>query len=251
MEPVAPESITGTTLVDFLDRLLEKGLVIRADLIISLAGIPLLGVSLSAAIAGIETMLQYGIMTDWDASIRACEGEQRATVVCWPLLEGEELLLKMFGFHYQSDGVYRAWRPGTIYLTKERLLFFNRIFREATVEVPLGTITSLSLASVTNLDGKKRKVLVVLADSKEWIRLRGQDIAALYRSVTERLAEMGKEVEESAVLMAASDPALSFPGASEEIAQSGKTWFRVEGRDETRPSTFDGLFDESNGPRVQ
>ena len=78
MEPEAPASTTRATVVDLLDRVLDKGLVLRADLIISLAGIPLIGVSLHAAIAGMETMLEYGIMTDWDANTRAVEREQKA-----------------------------------------------------------------------------------------------------------------------------------------------------------------------------
>jgi len=58
------------TLVDLLDRVLDKGLVINADIIISVAGIPLLGVNLRAALAGMETMLKYGIMKDWDELTR-------------------------------------------------------------------------------------------------------------------------------------------------------------------------------------
>ncbi len=74
MEPIRERS---ATLVDLLDRVLDKGLIIHADVIISLSGIPLIGVNLRAAIAGMETMLEYGIMRDWDAAIRALETEHR------------------------------------------------------------------------------------------------------------------------------------------------------------------------------
>lgn len=57
-------------LVELLDKILDKGVVLNADVIISVAGIPLVGVSLRAALAGIETMLEYGIMEAWDESIR-------------------------------------------------------------------------------------------------------------------------------------------------------------------------------------
>jgi hypothetical protein len=53
-----------------LDRVLDKGIMLRADMIISVAGIPLIGVRLSVALAGMETMLKYGIMSDWDQAIR-------------------------------------------------------------------------------------------------------------------------------------------------------------------------------------
>ena len=66
-----PTRDTHATLVDLLDRVLEKGLVLNADLLIHVAGIPLLGVNLRACIAGIETMLKYGIWQDWDEAQRS------------------------------------------------------------------------------------------------------------------------------------------------------------------------------------
>jgi len=65
------------TLVDLLDRVLDRGLVINADIIISLAGVPLIGINLRAALAGMETMVEYGVMSDWDQRIRAREMESR------------------------------------------------------------------------------------------------------------------------------------------------------------------------------
>ena len=65
------------TLVDLLDRILDKGLILDADLIIHVAGIPLIGVKLKAAIAGMETMLKYGIWEDWDAAQRAVALEEQ------------------------------------------------------------------------------------------------------------------------------------------------------------------------------
>ena len=72
-----PTRNSHATLVDLLDRVLDKGLVIQADIIISLAGVPLIGVNLRAALAGMETMLEYGLMKEWDARTRAWENEQR------------------------------------------------------------------------------------------------------------------------------------------------------------------------------
>jgi hypothetical protein len=72
-----PTRDTPATLVDLLDRVLDKGLIINADLIVSVAGIPLLGINLRAALAGMETMLRYGIMQAWDERTRAWEREHR------------------------------------------------------------------------------------------------------------------------------------------------------------------------------
>ncbi len=72
-----PARDTQATLVDLLDRVLEKGLVLNADLIITLAGVPLIGVNLRACIAGIETMLKYGIWEDRDVAQRATAAGER------------------------------------------------------------------------------------------------------------------------------------------------------------------------------
>ena len=61
MEPTRTGS---ATLVDLLERVLDKGLILNADLIISLAGVPLIAVSLRAAIASVETMAKYGMMRE-------------------------------------------------------------------------------------------------------------------------------------------------------------------------------------------
>ncbi|MDP2727713.1 MAG: gas vesicle protein [Dehalococcoidia bacterium] len=74
MEPMRD---SGATLVDLLDRALDKGLVLHADIIVSVAGVPLIGINLRAALAGMETMLAYGMMQGWDEGIRAWEREKR------------------------------------------------------------------------------------------------------------------------------------------------------------------------------
>ncbi|MCJ7507202.1 MAG: gas vesicle protein [candidate division Zixibacteria bacterium] len=74
MEPVRN---TNVTLVDLLDRILDKGLVIYADVIVSVAGVPLIGINLRTALAGMEAMLEYGVMKEWDEKSRAWERERR------------------------------------------------------------------------------------------------------------------------------------------------------------------------------
>ncbi len=73
MEPLRD---TRATLVDLLDRVLDKGIMLDADLMITMAGIPLIGIKLKAAIAGIETMLEYGLWNDWDEAQRAYAAEE-------------------------------------------------------------------------------------------------------------------------------------------------------------------------------
>lgn len=63
MEPIHGRR---ATLSDLLDRVLDKGIIINADIVLSLANVPLIGVNLRAAIAGMETMVKYGLMRDYD-----------------------------------------------------------------------------------------------------------------------------------------------------------------------------------------
>ncbi len=66
MKPIREKE---ATLVDLLDRLLDKGLVLNADLVITMGDVPLIGINLKAAIAGMETMLQYGLMREFDKEV--------------------------------------------------------------------------------------------------------------------------------------------------------------------------------------
>lgn len=52
---------TPGTLADVIDRILDKGLVINADIRVSLVGVELLGVTIRAALASFETAAAYGL----------------------------------------------------------------------------------------------------------------------------------------------------------------------------------------------
>lgn len=55
------EKDSSGTLADVIDRILDKGLVINADITVSLAGVELLGIKIRAALASFETAAQYGL----------------------------------------------------------------------------------------------------------------------------------------------------------------------------------------------
>jgi ribosomal protein L37AE/L43A len=48
-------------LADAIDRILDKGLVINADIVVSVAGVELLGIKIRAALASFETAAKYGL----------------------------------------------------------------------------------------------------------------------------------------------------------------------------------------------
>lgn len=62
-------------IVDLLDVLLDEGVMIQADVLITVADVPLVGINLRAAIAGMATMHEYGFFEDWDEAVRARESD--------------------------------------------------------------------------------------------------------------------------------------------------------------------------------
>ncbi len=54
-------TIDGATLADVIDRILDKGLVINADILVSAAGVELLNLRIRAALASFETAAKYGL----------------------------------------------------------------------------------------------------------------------------------------------------------------------------------------------
>lgn len=52
---------SGGTLADVVDRILDKGLVINADIMVSVAGVELLDIKIRAALASFETAARYGL----------------------------------------------------------------------------------------------------------------------------------------------------------------------------------------------
>jgi gas vesicle structural protein len=49
------------TLLDTIERILDKGVIINADISVSLVGIELLGIKIRASIASFETAARYGM----------------------------------------------------------------------------------------------------------------------------------------------------------------------------------------------
>lgn len=57
-------------LVDLVDVLLREGAVVDADVLITVGGVPLVGLKLRAAVAGMATMTDHELLTEWDAARR-------------------------------------------------------------------------------------------------------------------------------------------------------------------------------------
>jgi len=189
MEPVR-EWKSRATLVDLLDRVFDKGVVINADIIISVAGVPLIGVSLRAALAGMETMLKYGMLQDMDAKTRMKEAQYRKNKEV-PLLEGEEIALKMFGSYYYSDGIYRAWKSGYFYLTNFRLLLYQQDIAEIVFQIPLKKITAIKIRREKSFTGKDKDIIYLALGKKKVARLNVLQTQEFIKKLRDLQGEVG------------------------------------------------------------
>ena len=85
------------TLADVIDRVLDKGLVINADICVSLAGVELLGIKIRAALASFETAARYGLEfpsgTNYEKSAwKEAEAGRETCPQCGKKVATEELL---------------------------------------------------------------------------------------------------------------------------------------------------------------
>jgi len=213
---VEPVRNTNATLVDLLDRILDKGLVIYADVIVSVAGIPLIGVNLRTALAGMETMLEYGVMVNWDEKSRARESElgsygrehrkKKSAGSCGevPLIEGEEIILKMLGSYRDTEGIYNTWRPGLLYLTDKGLYLYQKDFNEILFQTPLEEIKAMVMKKEADFAKEPVDVLYLLVrpQGTEIVdnrveRLRAVDIYRLKEAIEERIKIEGLTLDDN------------------------------------------------------
>jgi hypothetical protein len=219
---VEPTRDTQATLVDLLDRILDKGLILNADVIIHVAGIPLLGVNLKACLAGMETMLKYGIWQDWDAAQRAIATEEQRRKKEVPLAMDEEVLLKMFASQWYSKGIYHNWRPGHLYITDRRVFLFRKEPAEVLFQYPYNEIKRLVTERKNNIAGKETDYLYLLLSSGEVAQLHPSDAQVVRSAIEERMKALGLELDESIPLPMLDEIARQFLSDEEQVVHSGK-----------------------------
>ena len=90
--------VEGSGLADVIDRILDKGLVINADICVSVAGVELLGIKIRAALASFETAARYGLEfpsgTNYEKAAwkEAQVGNKETCPECGKMVLVEELL---------------------------------------------------------------------------------------------------------------------------------------------------------------
>ncbi|TEB15400.1 Gas vesicle protein [Pelotomaculum sp. FP] len=181
-----------TTLNDLLDRLLTKGLMLNSDVVVTVSGIPLLGLNLRLALGGMSTMLRYGFMTDWDEAIRSVAKKKQ--VEAGPHLEdGEQLLLTLFGSCWYSKGIYSAWRPGLIHLTNRRLLLYQQEPSETLLDINLWLISGIDTRQVAHFSDQNRQEVWLTMTSGDVVRLHCVDIQNLFDTLKKAQALAGSK----------------------------------------------------------
>ena len=212
LPPLEPTRDPGVTLPDLLEVLLNRGVILHLDLIVAVADIPLIGISLRAAIAGIETMLEYGMMRQWDDQTRAWV--QRSISRSVPFAEGEELIARMVGGQ-QLPGIYSAWRPATVYLTDRRLFLFRREPREMLWEAPLDRIRVVESESERSVGGEDRLRLRVVLDNGSEVRLSAAEPERL-------LTLLREQTERRGISLSRTQPPLR---TGSDILREGQVWY--------------------------
>ena len=207
-----PQRESRATMTDLIERVMDKGVVVKLDLVIGMAGIPLIGISLHAAIAAVETMLQYGMLEAWHSQPRAVENHEAE----WrqlALRPGEQVQVELYGSYYETQGIWHAWRPGRLLLTDQRLLLIRPLPQEILFAAEVSAIAGLGRIRRENAAGDRRDVTC--------LALEDGTLAALYTGEADVLearlkGRLGRTVAE---LSAADMGSLGLGAAAE-----GQLW---------------------------
>lgn len=89
--------------MDLVDVILREGVVVEADVLITVADVPLVGISLRAAVAGMTTMHEYGHFLEWDEEHRRLAGEKERSQGGGRQRTAEQAASETPGKH-ESDG---------------------------------------------------------------------------------------------------------------------------------------------------
>ncbi|MDD3564098.1 MAG: gas vesicle protein [Methanothrix sp.] len=224
-----PNRNANAGLVDLLDRILDKGLVLNADVIISISGIPLLGLNLKATLAGMDTMIKYGIWEDWDVAQRACAAEEqmRKGIDKPPLLNGEEIRLKIFGSQWYSEGIYQSWRPGHLYVTSRRLFLYRKEPAEILFETYYENIEGLAMERKENIAKKETDYLYISLKSGAIATLHPTDASVVIDTIVEEMNRLGLSCGKMKP-PAMDKNADKFLKEGENLVHCEKMWYHME-----------------------
>ena len=191
----APEADTEGALSRLLDVLLDKGVYLDLDLVITVAEVPLIAVNLRATIAGVETMLEWGVPGVWDEGRPPRSAAAPRTNPAPALAEAPtgsadgptELLAAM----PETRAGATVWRPGTLLVHGDGTVQWRGSGdRRPRLGFDLGDLEEVRVLDEETSEG--RVVSLRLGDRSERIASREAD--AVVSLLTERRrVTMGRE----------------------------------------------------------
>ncbi|MCX5999725.1 MAG: gas vesicle protein [Chloroflexi bacterium] len=241
---IAPTAVAQCGVSDLLERILDKGMVIHADLLISVAGIPLVGISLKAALAGMETMLKYGMLVDWDDRTRQWARKEQEKRRHWApvLAEGEQVLATMPGSHWHSEGICRSWRPGHLYVTDRRIVLWRSQPAEILLEAPYSLISAVHMRRGPSVAKSETDYLHISFRDGGTALLHATEVPKVREAIEKQMLALGLEPERHDTAGPAFGESATFLRPGEGITHSGRMWHlalpasqTVSGRDEWQP----------------
>jgi len=99
---VEPSRDGSGTLLDVIDAILDKGLVINADITVSVVGVELLGIKIRAALASFETAAKYGLEFPSGTNIETA---------AWAQAQAAREACPQCGKHAPTEGLLNAGCP--------------------------------------------------------------------------------------------------------------------------------------------
>ncbi len=220
-----PNRSPQTTLNDLLDRILDKGLLLTTDLIITVSGIPLIGINLKLALAGMETMLEFGIMKDWDEAQRAVA--MKETEIRKPTLERDEyIVFSVFGSHWYSKGIYNNWRAGTFYITNKRLILFRKLPFEILLDIYYEEMRAMVIKERDHFTGKREELYIMLKGD-ETIQMHTKDVRAFKKVMEDMISQKGLALDENADFPVENEVPGDFLKPEEVVTHRSGMWYRL------------------------
>ena len=173
--------------------------MLNADVLISVAGIPLLGLNLKAALAGMDTMLKYGIWEDCRMQPKGHgqqKSEEERSLTSCPLQEGEEILLRTFGTHWHSKGIYHSWRPAYIYVTNRRIFLYRKEPAEVLFTAYYEDIMGYAIERKVNIAKKETDYLCIMLKNGAIAKLHPTDAYVVKDAVVDEMNRLGFSCKE-------------------------------------------------------
>jgi hypothetical protein len=174
-----PERTTRGALSQLIDVLLDKGVYLDLDLLVTVAEVPLIAVDLRATIAGVETMIEYGMLGPWDLPERRPSAVRDAP-------DADRVALRSDASYRETRAGSSIWREGILVIERSGALRWQgHGDRRASLRLGAGELRGISVRPGSGPGGGP--VLEVLSADRE-VELAGADLerwVALLRPVTD------------------------------------------------------------------